>query len=289
MIDDYSNPSKKINKKSFFSTLLNQIRPESPKNREDLLLIIKNSKKKKIIDHDVSNMLKGVINITEKKIHDIMIPKTQMITLKINYDFQTCINIIIKSAHSRYPVMSKDNNYVKGILIAKDLLPFIKKKTNQFFITKIIRPSIVVPESKSVNRMLKEFRSKHHHMAIVIDEFGAVSGLVTIEDILELIVGNIEDEYDTNHILKVHQINSETFAIPALTEIKEFNDMFNTNLNNSSVDTIGGLVMTKLGHLPIIGESINIQGYIFKISIANNRQIIQIHVTIPKHIKKTVT
>ncbi|CAL4324279.1 Magnesium and cobalt efflux protein CorC [Buchnera aphidicola (Eriosoma grossulariae)] len=287
MSNDYSEQKKKINKKSFFSNLLNQLRTEEPKNKEELLLMIRKLEKNSIIDHDTSDMLEGAIDITKKKVKDIMIPRTQMITLKINYDFNTCINIIIQSAHSRYPVMSIDNNYVEGLLIAKDLLPFMKKKLDNFCIKKIMRTSIIVPESKNVNRMLKEFRSKHYHMALVIDEFGAVSGLVTIEDILELIVGNIEDEYDTNSVLQVHQINQNSFAIPALTEIKEFNEMFKTNLNDKEVDTIGGLVMTKLGYLPIKGESINIKGYIFKISIADSRKIIQIHVTIPKNkIKK---
>ncbi|CAL4324383.1 Magnesium and cobalt efflux protein CorC [Buchnera aphidicola (Eriosoma lanigerum)] len=287
MSDDYSEQTKKINKKNFFSNFLHQLRQEEPKNCEELLLLIKQSKKNELIDHDTSDMLEGVINITKKRVRDIMIPRTQMITLKLNYDLNTCINTIIQSAHSRYPVMSNDNNHVEGFLIVKDLLPFIQQKTNTFSIKKILRNSVVVPESKYVNRMLKEFRSKHYHMAIVIDEFGAISGLVTIEDILELIVGDIEDEYDTNEVLNVHQINKYSFAIPALTEIKEFNEMFNTNFNDQEVDTIGGLVMTKLGRLPTKGESINIQGYIFKISIVDNRKIIQIHVTIPtNNIKK---
>ncbi|AHG59952.1 CNNM family magnesium/cobalt transport protein CorC [Buchnera aphidicola] len=283
MSDNHSRDCDKINRKGFFSILLNQIFHDEPKNREELLVLIRDSEQNELIDQDTCDMLEGVMHIAKKRIKEIMIPRTQMITLKLNYNLNKCLDIIIESAHSRFPVMSSDKNYVEGFLIAKDLLPFIKNSKDIFCIKNILRSAVVVPESKYVDRMLKEFRSKRNHMAVVIDEFGAVSGLVTIEDILELIVGEIEDEYDDEEKINIKKIQKCIFSVRALTEIKEFNDTFNTNFEDNEVDTIGGLVMKEFGHLPSRGESININGYSFKVSIADSRKVIQIHVTVPEN------
>ncbi|QCI17250.1 magnesium/cobalt transporter CorC [Buchnera aphidicola (Aphis helianthi)] len=282
MSEKDSKNLEKINKKGFFSILLNHIFHEEPKNREELLELIRDSEQNELIDQDTCDMLEGVIHIAKKKIKEIMIPRTQMITLKLNYDLNKCLDVILESAHSRFPVMNSDKNYVEGFLIAKDLLLFMKNKNKNFHIKNILRPAFVVPESKYVDRMLKDFRLKRTHMAIVIDEFGAVSGLVTIEDILELIVGEIEDEYDEAEQVNIRKLQEHIFSIRALTEIKEFNDFFNTHFSNEEVDTIGGLVMKAFGHLPGRGEDININGYNFKISLADSRKIIQIHVTLPE-------
>ncbi|QCI24489.1 magnesium/cobalt transporter CorC [Buchnera aphidicola (Muscaphis stroyani)] len=288
MRDNHSKNHDKINRKGFFSLLLNQIFHDEPKNREELLVLIRDAEQNELIDQDTCDMLEGVMHIAKKRIKDIMIPKTQMITLKLNYNLNKCLEIIIESAHSRFPVMSSDNNYVEGFLIVKDLLPFMRTEKKIFCIKNILRSAVVVPESKNVDRMLKEFRSKRNHMAIVIDEFGAVSGLVTIEDILELIVGEIQDEYDEEEKLNVRKIKKNTFSVKALTEIKEFNNIFDTNFIDKEVDTIGGLVMKEFGHLPIRGENINISDYNFKISIADSRKVIQIHVTVPDNKKPPI-
>ncbi|QCI18403.1 magnesium/cobalt transporter CorC [Buchnera aphidicola (Aphis nasturtii)] len=273
---------EKINKKGFFSILFHHIFHDEPKNREELLALIRDSEQNELIDQDTCDMLEGVIHIAKKKIKEIMIPRTQMIILKLNYNLNKCLDVILESAHSRFPVMNSDKNYVEGFLIAKDLLPFVRNSNKNFHIKNILRPAVVVPESKYVDRMLKEFRLKRTHMAIVIDEFGAVSGLVTIEDILELIVGEIEDEYDEEQKINIRKLQENLFSIKALTEIKEFNDFFQTHFSNEEVDTIGGLVMKAFGHLPSHGEDINIHGYNFKISSVDSRKIIQIHVTIPE-------
>ncbi|AWH90360.1 magnesium/cobalt transporter CorC [Buchnera aphidicola (Melanaphis sacchari)] len=280
--------SEKINRKGFFSILLNQIFHDEPKNREELLSLIRDSEQNALIDQDTCDMLEGVMHIAKKRIKDIMIPRTQMITLKLHYNLDKCLDIILESAHSRFPVMNNDKNYVEGFLIAKDLLPFIKNSKNIFCIKKILRPAVVVPESKYVDRMLKEFRSKRNHMAIVIDEFGVVSGLVTIEDILELIVGEIQDEYDNEETINIRRLKKCTFSIQALTEIKEFNRTFNTNFSDNEVDTVGGLVMKAFGHLPNCGENININGYTFKITAADSRKVIQIDVIVPEEKLKIV-
>ncbi|QCI21728.1 magnesium/cobalt transporter CorC [Buchnera aphidicola (Hyadaphis tataricae)] len=282
MSDNHSKKYDKINRKGFFSILLEQIFHDEPKNREELLVLIRDAEQNELIDQNTCDMLEGVMHIAKKRIKEIMIPRTQMITLKLNYDLKKCLDVIIESAHSRFPVMNSDQNYVEGFLIAKDLLPLIRNSKDVFRIKNILRPAVVVPESKYVDRMLKEFRSKKNHMAIVIDEFGAVSGLVTIEDILELIVGEIQDEYDKEQ-LNIRKIQKYTFSVRALTEIKEFNDTFHSNFQDDEVDTIGGLVMKEFGHLPNRGEKLNINGYTFQVSVTDSRKIIQLHVTLPEN------
>jgi len=261
--------------------MLNQLFHGEPKNRDDLLELIRDSEQNDLIDPDTRDMLEGVMDIAEQRVRDIMIPRSQMVTLKRNQTLEECLAVIIESAHSRFPVISEDKDHVEGILMAKDLLPFMSSESEPFSMEKVLRPAVVVPESKRVDRMLKEFRSQRYHMAIVIDEFGGVSGLVTIEDILELIVGEIEDEYDDEEDRDIRQLSRHTYTIRALTPIEDFNEVFNTHFSDEEVDTIGGLVMQGFGHLPARGESIEIDGYQFKVAMADSRRIIQVHVKIP--------
>ncbi|SQI41647.1 Magnesium and cobalt efflux protein CorC [Leminorella richardii] len=282
MSDDHSqNNEGPAPKKGFFSLILGQLFHGEPKNRGDLVELIRDSEQNDLIDPDTRDMLEGVMDIAEQRVRDIMIPRSQMITLKVNQPLEECLDVIIESAHSRFPVISEDKDHIEGILMAKDLLPFMNKGAETFSIDKVLRPAVVVPESKRVDRMLKEFRSQRYHMAIVIDEFGGVSGLVTIEDILELIVGEIEDEYDDVEDRDVRQLSRHTFTVRALTPIEDFNDAFSTSFSDDEVDTIGGLVMQALGHLPSRGEIVTIDGYQFKVAMADSRRIIQVHVTIP--------
>ncbi|GKX54215.1 cobalt transporter [Leminorella grimontii] len=282
MSDDHSqNNEGPAPKKGFFSLLLGQLFHGEPKNRGDLVELIRDSEQNDLIDPDTRDMLEGVMDIAEQRVRDIMIPRSQMITLKKNQSLEECLEVIIDSAHSRFPVISEDKDHIEGILMAKDLLPFMNKDADTFSIDKVLRPAVVVPESKRVDRMLKEFRSQRYHMAIVIDEFGGVSGLVTIEDILELIVGEIEDEYDDVEDRDVRQLSRHTFTVRALTPIEDFNDIFSTSFSDEEVDTIGGLVMQALGHLPSRGEIVTVDGYQFKVAMADSRRIIQVHVTIP--------
>jgi len=225
-------------------------------------------------------MIERVIDITKRRVKEIMIPKPNIITLELTFTLEKCLNIIIKSAHSRFPVISADKNYVEGFLIAKDLLSYMKNPKKKFFVKDVLRPAIIVPESKYVDDMLKEFKAKRFHIAIVIDEFGVVSGLVTIEDILELIVGDIYDEFDTNEEENVFKINEKNFIVKGFTSIKEFNEKFNTNFKSYNVDTIGGFLTKKIERLPIEGEIISIENLKFEISILNNRHIVQMKVSI---------
>ncbi|KMV73762.1 magnesium/cobalt efflux protein CorC, partial [bacteria symbiont BFo2 of Frankliniella occidentalis] len=262
--------------------LLNQLFHGEPKNRDELLELIRDSEQKDLIDEDTRDMIEGVMDIAQQRVRDIMIPRSQMVTLKRDQTLDSCLDIIVDTAHSRFPVISEDKDHVEGILMAKDLLPFMRSDAEAFSIEKVLRPVVVVPESKRVDRMLKEFRSQRYHMAIVIDEFGGVAGLVTIEDILELIVGEIEDEYDDVEDADVRQLNRHTYTVRALMSIDDFNQQFDTNFSDDEVDTVGGLVMQSFGHLPARGESITIDGYQFKVAVADRRRIIQVHVRIPE-------
>ncbi|MFP3029564.1 MAG: CNNM family magnesium/cobalt transport protein CorC [Arsenophonus sp.] len=267
-------------KKSFFGRL-NQLFHGELKNRGDLVELIRDSEQKDVIDPDTREMLEGVMNISDERVRNIMIPRSQIVTLKRSQSLDECLDVIIDSAHSRFPVISEDKDHIEGLLMAKDLLPFMRTDAEPFNIDKVLRHAVVVPESKRVDLLLKEFRLQRYHMAIVIDEFGGVSGLVTIEDILELIVGEIEDEYDDDDDIDIRQLSKHTYSVRALTQIDDFNKAFGTRFNDEEIDTIGGLVMQAFGHLPARGEIITINGYMFKITIADSRKIIQVQIKIP--------
>lgn len=281
MSDDHPSSNDNPGPKKGFFALLNQLFHGEPKNRDDLVGLIRDSEQNDLIDPDTREMLEGVIDIADQRVRDIMIPRSQIVTLKRNQSLDECLDVIIDSAHSRFPVISEDKDHIEGILMAKDLLPFMRTNAEPFSIDKVLRQAVVVPESKRVDRLLKEFRSQRYHMAIVIDEFGGVSGLVTIEDILELIVGEIEDEYDDDEDNDIRALSRHSYSVRALTQIEDFNDIFGTNFSDEEVDTIGGLVMQAFGHLPSRGESITIDGYLFKVAMSDSRKIIQVHVKIP--------
>ncbi len=270
MSDDNSHSSDTVNsKKGFFSLLLSQLFHGEPKNRDELLALIRDSGQNDLIDEDTRDMLEGVMDIADQRVRDIMIPRSQMITLKRNQTLDECLDVIIESAHSRFPVISEDKDHIEGILMAKDLLPFMRSDAEAFSMEKVLRPAVVVPESKRVDRMLKEFRSQRYHMAIVIDEFGGVSGL------------EIEDEYDEEEDIDFRQLSRHTWTVRALASIEDFNEAYGTHFSDEEVDTIGGLVMQAFGHLPARGESIDIDGYQFKVAMADSRRIIQVHVKLP--------
>ncbi|CAD6507553.1 CNNM family magnesium/cobalt transport protein CorC [Candidatus Profftia tarda] len=282
MSDDHSqNNDTPSPRKGFFSLILNLLFHSEPKNRRDLVELIRDSEQNSLIDPDTRDMLEGVMDIAEQRVRDIMIPRSQMITLKSHQKLEKCLDVIVESAHSRFPVISEDKDHIEGILMAKDLLQFMQSSAEPFSINKVLRAAVVVPESKRVDRMLKEFRSQRYHMAIVIDEFGGVSGLVTIEDILELIVGEIDDEYDEVEDRDIRQISRKIYTVRALIQIKDFNASFGTHFRYDEVDTLGGLIMQAFGHLPARGESIVIENYQFKAAIVDSRRIIQVHIKIP--------
>ena len=284
MNDEQQNLNQSENtKKTFFQSLFGRFFQGELKNREELVEVIRDSEQNDLIDQNTREMIEGVMEIAELRVRDIMIPRSQIIFIEDQQDLNTCLNTIIESAHSRFPVIadSDDRDNIVGILHAKDLLKFLREDAEEFDLSLLLRPVVIVPESKRVDRMLKDFRSERFHMAIVVDEFGAVSGLVTIEDILEQIVGDIEDEFDEEEVADIRQLYRHTYAVRALTDIDDFNAQFNTDFDDEEVDTIGGLIMQTFGYLPKRGEEIMLKNLQFKVTSADSRRLIQLRVTVP--------
>ena len=284
MNDERQNLNQSENtKKPFFQSLFGRFFQGELKNREELVEVIRDSEQNDLIDQNTREMIEGVMEIAELRVRDIMIPRSQIIFIEDQQDLNTCLNTIIESAHSRFPVIvdADDRDNIVGILHAKDLLKFLREDAEEFDLSSLLRPVVIVPESKRVDRMLKDFRSERFHMAIVVDEFGAVSGLVTIEDILEQIVGDIEDEFDEEEVADIRQLSRHTYAVRALTDIDDFNAQFNTDFDDEEVDTIGGLIMQTFGYLPKRGEEITLKNLQFKVTSADSRRLIQLRVTVP--------
>ncbi|QIM66880.1 magnesium/cobalt efflux protein [Mannheimia granulomatis] len=274
------NTTEKSEKKSILHSLFSGLFQNEPKNREDLVEVIRDSVENELIDSDTKEMIEGVMEISELRVRDIMIPRAQIAFIDANEPLDACLDLIIETAHSRFPVIRGEKDTIEGILHSKDLLKYLRTDSEPFNLAEILRPAVIVPESKRVDRMLKEFRSERFHMAVVVDEFGAVSGLVTIEDILEQIVGDIDDEFDEEEVKPIRQLSRHTYAILPLTDIKKFNDFFATNFNDEEADTIGGLVMKAFGYFPKRDEQIELDGLSFKVTSANSRQLIQLRVTL---------
>ncbi|RBW42438.1 magnesium/cobalt efflux protein [Psychromonas sp. B3M02] len=258
-----------------------------PKSQDELLDVIDSAKDRQVIDQKTKEMIKGVIDVSKLRVRDIMIPRSQMVTLGLNKPVEELLPEIINSAHSRFPVITEDKDHIVGLLLAKDLLQYgFSSNPDDFKIDDILREAVVVPESKRLDTLLKEFRSQRYHMAIVVDEYGGVSGLVTIEDILEVIVGEIEDEFDYEEADEIRKIGKRSFAVSALTTLADFNEFFETDYNLEIQDTIGGFILHEFGHLPSRGEKITIGEHKYKVTHADNRRLIQLQVRVPRELKK---
>jgi magnesium and cobalt transporter len=247
-----------------------------PWSREEIQDIIQQSETD--IDAEEKSMLAGVLEVSETQVRDVMIPRSQMVVIDIDDDINEMIGVIVESGHSRFPVMGEDRDEVLGILLAKDLLRYFGRKAGHDVpIRKLLRPAAVIPESKRLNALLKEFRASHNHMAIVVDEYGGVSGLLTIEDVLEEIVGDIDDEHDPEEDAFIRPEGDRNgrpcFGVRALTRIEDFNEFFECELSDEEYDTVGGLVMHELGRLPRRGESIDFGGFEFSVTKADKRRI----------------
>ena len=244
-----------------------------PKSRDDLHDLLVEAERNEIIDRDALKIMEGALHVGDMQVREIMVARSQMEVFEADEPLQDILPRIIKTAHSRYPVIGENKDEVMGILLTKDLLPHILKGTADLDIKKILRPAVFIPESKRLNVLLREFRENRNHMAVVIDEYGGVAGLVTIEDVLEEIVGDIEDEYDVEDENNIKRVSDTDYIVKALTPIEDFNETLNANLDDDEVDTIGGLLLRKLGHLPQRGEIIAIDRFQFKVMNADKRQI----------------
>ena len=268
---------------SFLSKLFSK--KGEPSNQNELEQVIHEASENDVIDEDTEDMIQGIFDINRLRVSDVMIPSSDIVAINLNATLEEAARVVLEHGHSRYPVISEDKDHVVGILLAKDLIPYTAGlKTLTGGIKSLLRNPVIVPEAKHVNAMLKEFQQNRFHIAIVVDEFGGVSGLVTIEDILEIIVGDIDDEYDT-------QVNSEniirskddgSFIINGLTPIEEFDEYFETDLASlADVDTVAGLITHVWGKFPKVGECIDIKNFHFNVLEANERRVhlLELHVS----------
>ncbi len=256
-----------------------------PQDLEELSDVLADARDRGLIDADVLEMLEGVLEVSEIQVRDVMVPRSQMVVVQREDPPEKILPVVIESGHSRFPVVGEDRDEIMGILLAKDLLRyFAQEDRGQFDIRECLRPAVFIPESKRLNVLLKEFRVSHNHMAIVVDEYGGVAGLLTIEDVLEQIVGDIGDEYDVDEGEDIRREGERTFTVPALTRIDEFNETFGTRFSDEEFDTIGGLVLHELGRMPRRGEVVQIGGLELKVQRADRRRIETLRVTTPRDI-----
>ena len=253
---------------------------DEPTDTKSLLELIRNAEQDKVLDADALSIIEGALQVSSMQVRDIMIPRTQVVTVPSDSGLNEIIELITKASHSRFPVIGETIDNVVGILLAKDLLAAMLNQSNtRFDIKDVVRPATFVPESKRLNVLLKEFRETRQHMAIVIDEYGNVGGVVTIEDVLEQIVGEIEDEHDVDDDSFIKKFDEHNHIVKALTPIDEFNEYFSTDFNEQESATIGGLVLQRFRHIPERDETTRIGNFTITILNADSRQIKLLKVT----------
>ncbi len=278
MNDETNTPSQRSWLERLSQALLRE-----PQDREQLVNLLRDAEQRNLLDAQALGIIEGALQISEMQVWDIMVPRAQMVVVELDSTPEEFLPLVIESGHSRFPVIGETRDEIVGILLAKDLLSYnFRDKTTRFQMRDILRPVVFVPEGKHLNALLQEFRNTRNHLAIVVDEYGGVSGLVTIEDVLEQIVGEIEDEYDIDDEVFIKKNNETQYTVKSLTPIEEFNEYFNAQLEDSEFDTIGGLVMHALGHLPKRGESTILDRFRFKVLSADNRRIRLLQVTLRK-------
>jgi len=279
MSEDRSSQPASDGKRSWLERL-GQILQGDVKDQVQLVESLRTAEQNNVIDADALAMIEGVLQVSDLRVRDIMIPRSQMVVVDRDAGIQKILPIIIDSAHSRFPVVGDNKDEVIGILLAKDLLPmFLEGSDKKLNIRDLMRPSVFIPESKRLNVLLKEFRASRNHMAIVVDEYGGVAGLVTIEDVLEQIVGEIADEHDFEDDVYIMTHDDNKFIVKAITPLDDFNEHFETRFNEEEFDTIGGVVVNAFGHLPQRGEIVDIEGFHFHILRADNRRVHLLQIT----------
>jgi magnesium and cobalt transporter len=244
-----------------------------PEDRDQLVELLHGAFEKNLLDADALSMIEGVMQVSEMQARDVAIPRSQMDMIDVAEEPDSFIPFVIETAHSRFPVYENGKDNVIGILLAKDLLRYYSN-ADEFDVRDMLRPAVFVPESKRLNVLLRDFRANRNHIAIVVDEYGGVSGLVTIEDVLEQIVGDIEDEFDFDETEdNILPDKSGKFRVKAVTEIADFNDSFGSKFSDEDFDTVGGLVVNRFGRLPKRGETVTFEGFRFTVLRADSRKI----------------
>lgn len=253
---------------------LGQALSGEPRDREELLELLRDAQSRNLFDADAQAMIEGVLQVSDMQARDIMIPRAQMVVLEKDASLREVTDIVVESGHSRFPVVGDSRDEVIGIVLAKDLLAhYVGNADNQFNIREYLRPAPYVPESMRLNVLLKNFRASRNHMAIVADEYGGVAGLITIEDVLEQIVGEIDDEYDVEEEANILKHTDARYTVKALTPIEDFNEYFGLAFSDEEFDTVGGLVTHAFGHMPKRGEKVEFNGLRFKVIRADSRRV----------------
>ena len=271
MAEDYvSSPS---GRRSWLERLSQALMGE-PQDREQLITVLRDAEERQLVDADALSMIEGALQVADMQVRDIMVPRGQMVVVQQDSPPEEFINTVIESGHSRFPIIGDSRDEVVGILLAKDLLDyFARGSAGTFNIRDAMRPAVFIPESKRLNILLREFRARRNHMAIVVDEYGGVGGLVTIEDVLEQIVGEIDDEHDVDEESYIKPHGGSEQMVKALTPIEDFNEYFHTRFSDEEFDTIGGLVVKTFGYLPRRGETCTIDGLHFTVVRADKRRV----------------
>lgn len=253
-----------------------------PRDRGELRDVLSDAGEQGILDSDALVMMEGALEVAELHVRDVMVPRSRMVVVPLDSTLEESLPRIIESGHSRFPVVGEDKDQVHGILLAKDLLRHFAADSGTFSLQQYLRAPVIIPESKRLNVLLREFRASRNHMAIVVDEYGGVSGLITIEDVLEEIVGEIDDEHDTEEDAPITRIGEGRFIVKALTPIEDFNERFEAELDDSECDTVGGLVLSEVGRVPEFGEVVAVDDFDFQVVRADNRRIHLLELKLPR-------
>ncbi|HRQ35546.1 MAG: CBS domain-containing protein [Xanthomonadaceae bacterium] len=260
---------------------LGQALSSEPRSREELVDELRTAQANGLLSAETLAMMEGAIRVTVQSVGDVMVPRAQMVSIDVELPYLDVVKVAVESGHSRFPVHGEDRDEVLGILLAKDLLRAVAEGRQPGTLRELLRPAVLIPESKRLNVLLKEFRLTRNHMAIVVDEYGGVAGLVTIEDLLEQIVGEIDDEYDDEpHEGLIEAQADGRYVVDALTTIGDFNKRFGADFDDSEYDTLGGMLAAAIGHLPETGEEISIGRFDFRIARADARRVQVLHMTV---------
>lgn len=281
MSDEEKNPVKS---RSWLERLTAMIAHE-PQNREQLKDVLRDAEERDVLSAEMLGMIERILQVSEMQVREVMVPKAQMIVIEKDSTLNELLPVVIESGHSRFPVLDPNGGDITGILLAKDILKYVYSQSNpdEFQMSAVIRPPIFTPQSKRLDILLREFRINRNHIAIVLDEYGHVAGLVTIEDVLEQIVGEIEDEYDyEENDIYIKKHSDDIYIVKAQTPIEEFNEYFQADFSDEEFDTIGGIVLQQFGHLPKRGESAKLKQFKFKVLHSDNRRIYLLEVKLTK-------
>jgi magnesium and cobalt transporter len=252
-----------------------------PRDRDELKELLRESLNRGVLDADAFAMIEGALEVSEMQVRDAMVSRSQMVVIPRDGNLGDFLPRILESGHSRFPVIGEDRDEIEGILLAKDLLRHFAEGAKEFNLLEVIRPAVVIPESKRLNLLLRDFRLSRNHMAIVVDEYGGVSGLITIEDVLEEIVGEIDDEHDEEEVAPITDLGDQRYTVQALTPIEDFNDMFSCKLSDEDYDTVGGLIMAEFGRVPERGETAVLDSrFEFQVTASDNRRIFTLELNV---------